>query len=329
MKPLFALLAATALLTPMAIAKALELPTNGWATWQVAAAEGAPAWCCIGVDRLAYGSDRERTVCNLDEPAQGFGTRGRDQTVDRMHIHALVDAGRIKAVRAFAPTCPVKTDRPVAALGDVSNDWSATLLTQHLAVNKKLDGELLAALSVHAGDTARRALLGAASVNAPVERRKDAIFWMVQGRGREGFDMALPFLAKDTDPAIREHSAFALSQSRARMAAPLLIKAAQEDSHGKVRAQAWFWLSQTKAPDTERAIGVALTRETDPAVREQAVFALSQLKGDRAARALIAVADNRQLGRDVRRHAVFWLGQSGSPLALGYFDQRLAAPGTD
>jgi hypothetical protein len=56
-------------------------------------------------------------------------------------------------------------------------------------------------------------------------------------------------------------------------------------------------------------------------VREKAVFALSQLE-DEADEALISVLRG-DYPRDVKKQALFWLGQSGSPQALAYFDEAL------
>lgn len=53
-------------------------------------------------------------------------------------------------------------------------------------------------------------------------------------------------------------------------------------------------------------------------MREQAVFALSQLPEDRAAKALIAIAEDKSLSREERKKAIFWLGQMKSDSAVMY-----------
>jgi HEAT repeat protein len=57
-------------------------------------------------------------------------------------------------------------------------------------------------------------------------------------------------------------------------------------------------------------------------VRKQAVFALSQRPSDEAVPALIRIArSNRE--PEIRRTALFWLGQSEDPRALGLFEEIL------
>ena len=106
--------------------------------------------------------------------------------------------------------------------------------------------------------------------------------------------------------------------------APALIRIATTDANPRARSQAWFWLSQAGAIETESAIAAALKKEPDRHVREQAIFALSQLHGERAAKALAAVASDVSLTREDRKHAIFWMGQVDSPEAVNYLDRLLA-----
>ncbi|MBL8513641.1 MAG: HEAT repeat domain-containing protein [Betaproteobacteria bacterium] len=302
-------------------ASALDLPRDGWVRWRVPAAEGAPAWCCAG-DWNHRNS--EFKLCRLDAPQWGYGNLSREAAISEVDIHVHQTGGVPTQLRALAPSCHVVTESPVKQLANVTADASAAWLARQVGA-KAIRSHALAALSVQDGPAARKALLDSASKGRDAAERKESIFWMVQGRGTEGFEMAAPYLRDDTDPKVREHAAFALSQSRARDAAPLLIRAAREDPAPKVRAQAWFWLAQTKAPQTEAAIGQALDEERDGHVREQAVFALSQLGDERGARALIALLENRRLPHDIRKRAVFWLGQSNSDTAIRTLDRLLAA----
>ncbi len=64
----------------------------------------------------------------------------------------------------------------------------------------------------------------------------------------------------------------------------------------------------------------ALDQDTD--VRKSAVFALSQLPADQATPQLIRVAQTNN-NPEVRKHAVFWLGQSSDPNALAFLTKLL------
>ncbi|HEX4602271.1 MAG TPA: HEAT repeat domain-containing protein, partial [Gemmatimonadales bacterium] len=60
-------------------------------------------------------------------------------------------------------------------------------------------------------------------------------------------------------------------------------------------------------------------------VKEQAVFALSQRPREEGVPALIRVA-RANPDREVRRKALFWLGQSNDPRALALFEELLTKP---
>jgi HEAT repeat protein len=60
----------------------------------------------------------------------------------------------------------------------------------------------------------------------------------------------------------------------------------------------------------------------DRDVREQAVFALSQRPHDEGVPALIQIATSHH-DPEIRRKALFWLGQSGDPRAIDVFERIL------
>ncbi len=103
--------------------------------------------------------------------------------------------------------------------------------------------------------------------------------------------------------------------------APLaLVHLAREGAAEELRAQALFWLAQTDDPQASRWIREAIARDPAHEVREQGVFALSQL--DDGAPQLLALL--RESGdRDVKRQAIFWLGQSDDPRATAELERLL------
>jgi HEAT repeat protein len=67
----------------------------------------------------------------------------------------------------------------------------------------------------------------------------------------------------------------------------------------------------------------ALQNDPDTEVKKRAVFALSQLPRDEGIPKLIEVArTNKNL--EVRKQAMFWLGQSKDPRALTFFEAVLS-----
>jgi hypothetical protein len=95
----------------------------------------------------------------------------------------------------------------------------------------------------------------------------------------------------------------------------------------ETRKQAVFWLSQEASEEATRGLAeLAEDARQDQDVREQAVFALSQLPGDQGVPSLIKVARTNG-DPEIRRKAIFWLGQSEDPRALALFEELLAGRG--
>lgn len=309
---------------------AMDLPRDGWVSWQVPAVDGAPAWCCFGDWR----DTEQKGICQLDEKDFGYGNRGRDDSAKQVRLYARFEGGTLKKLRTLDAACPVNAASVIKPLSNITSAESARWVVAQVrphsgekrSAENRLSGDALAALAMHQGDIARDALTGIARKDASIENRRNALFWAAQVRGAEGIDIVAPSLFDDAEPKVREHAAFALSQSQkktSKSVASLLIRAATGDRDGRVRSQAWFWLAQSKAPETEGAIRAALPKETESRVREQAIFALSQLPPDRAAPALMAVAEDKTLAREERKRAIFWLGQMKSDQAVAYFDRLL------
>ena len=296
----------------------LNLPKDGWVTWQVAAVADAPNWCCFGDER------EPRKACNLEGRSNGYGSRSDDGPVDSTHIYARFSAGQLQSLRAYGPNCAVSAPSGIADLGSIDAESSARWLATQLTPRSARTDDVLAALATHAGAVADAELLRVASNDPARESRKDALFWMGQLRGETGAAAIAPFLTGDADAKVREHAGFAISQSRSARRAELLIQQAQQDSSSQVRSQAWFWLAQTGDPLAENAIGAAVQNDPEEKVRNQAVFALSQLPEQRGSSALIAVLENPKIALDERKQALFWLGQSEDQAAHDYIARVLS-----
>jgi HEAT repeat protein len=90
---------------------------------------------------------------------------------------------------------------------------------------------------------------------------------------------------------------------------------ANDDETEHTREQALFWLGQGRGPTSEL---VKLYGRLDrPELRRHYTFVVSQRHDDQALDKLIDIAEHDS-DRDVRRQALFWLGQSKDPRALAY-----------
>ena len=89
------------------------------------------------------------------------------------------------------------------------------------------------------------------------------------------------------------------------------------------RRQAVFWLSQAAGEAATRGLDSIVTDASgELEVRKLAVFALSQRPADEGVPALIRIARSNPHG-ELRKSALFWLGQSEDPRAIALFEEIL------
>jgi HEAT repeat protein len=84
-----------------------------------------------------------------------------------------------------------------------------------------------------------------------------------------------------------------------------------------------FWLGQAAGEAAVRGLdSIVVDTSGDLEVRKQAVFALSQRPAEEGVPALIRVARTSP-HPELRKTALFWLGQSEDPRALALFEEIL------
>jgi hypothetical protein len=105
---------------------------------------------------------------------------------------------------------------------------------------------------------------------------------------------------------------------------PRLLRLAKNDAVAhETRRTAVFWVSQAAGEAATRGLDSLATDEReDRDIREQAVFALSQRPREEGVPALIRIAGTNK-DPEVRKKALFWLGQSEDPRALALFEEIL------
>lgn len=105
---------------------------------------------------------------------------------------------------------------------------------------------------------------------------------------------------------------------------PALIKLARDTTLAtETRRQAVFWLGQAAGGAATRGLD-SIARDTtgDLEVRKHAIFALSQRPPDEGVPALINIAQHNRYA-ELRKTALFWLGQSEDPRAIALFEEIL------
>ena len=113
---------------------------------------------------------------------------------------------------------------------------------------------------------------------------------------------------------------------------PTMLKIARNpDLPRSTRTQSVFWLGQAAGDAAtanlkdivlDNSKDIVVDNSVDREVREQAVFALSQRPREEGVPALISVARTNR-DPEIRKKALFWLGQSHDPRALDLFEELL------
>ena len=134
-------------------------------------------------------------------------------------------------------------------------------------------------------------------------------------------------LAQRDDSRASEKAIFASILADSVTIWPDLLKIAKkEDASRKVRRSAVFWLGQAAGDAATRGLtDLVDDKNADREVREAAVFALSQRPHDEGVPALITIA-RKNPDPELRRKAIFWLGQSEDPRAISLFEELLTKP---
>ena len=152
-------------------------------------------------------------------------------------------------------------------------------------------------------------------------------------------DAAISAIAMHADPAaetvleelvapsqaeqVRRQAVFGLAQRRDPQALKVVLNVAHNDKSPKVRGQALFWLAQRAGQKiAESAINDAIANDPETEVKKKAVFALTQMPSGEGIPLLIQVARTNR-NPEVRKQAMFWLGQSKDDRALTFIEEVL------
>ncbi|HEX6309964.1 MAG TPA: HEAT repeat domain-containing protein [Longimicrobiales bacterium] len=192
--------------------------------------------------------------------------------------------------------------------GRVSSEWDMRECTEGpVEMTLTRDDGRITSARMRVGGTPRTAdvELGSATAPAAIE-----------------FLLSENVLSRASDRAA-DHMIFATTLANADSWPGLLrVARAQQIASGPRRA-AVFWLAQAAGDRATEGLRSIIGDDSDELeVRKQAVFAISQIRSDSAIDTLIDIArTNRE--PEIRRNAIFWLGQSGSPRAIAFFEEVL------
>jgi len=210
-------------------------------------------------------------------------------------------------------------DQAIFWLSQVSGEKAEEFLLGILKESKdeEVQKRALFSLSQRKSEKSQAALREYASrTDAPAELRQQAVFWLGQRKSEENAKFLRDLFARTTDDEVREKVLFSLSQMRGMGNETFILdQAANTKLPIELRKQALFWAAQGTAVGTAQ-LSAIYDKNPDAEMREQVIFTLSQ-RGNRDTAAvdkLLDIAKNEK-DRELRKKAIFWLGQSKDPRA--------------
>ena len=166
------------------------------------------------------------------------------------------------------------------------------------------------------GDGTERLLLESARSDPDREVRQQAVFWLSQVDTPTAVQALDSILRTSKDAAVQEKAIFALSQhGSAESQRALRAYAERPDLSRELRERAIFWVGQSGGAEDAQFLRTLFGRLPDEELRTKVLFSLAQMGGAENQRWLVGVARDRQQPMEVRKQALFWAGQSGTPLA--------------
>ena len=148
--------------------------------------------------------------------------------------------------------------------------------------------------------------------NENSDLREKAIFWLGQRRSGENTQFLRSLYSRLTNEDLKEKVLFSLSQQRGAGNEQWLMDIALNPKEDiELRKKALFWAGQSGVAISE--MSTLYNRMNDTEMKEQIIFVLSQRQSDRAAMdKLFDIAKNEK-DAELRKKAIFWLGQSRDP----------------
>jgi HEAT repeat protein len=158
-------------------------------------------------------------------------------------------------------------------------------------------------------------LLDVARNDPDSEVRQQAVFWLSQVGSDRAVTAIDSILRGATDPELQDKAIFALSQIQQPRAAQILREyAANERASDEAREKAIFWLGQQHSQENAAFLRGLYAKLAGEELKEKVIFSLSQMGGADNGRWLMDIALNEREPVEMRKKALFWVGQTGGNL---------------
>jgi len=208
----------------------------------------------------------------------------------------------------------VPGDETVAALDSILQDPKT---------DPEIQEKAIFALSQHQSPRAAQILRAYAERrDRPSELREKAIFWLGQRRSDENAQFLKDLYRKLDDDDLKEKVIFSISQmGTADNYRWLMDIALDQKENIELRKKALFWAGQGRNVDINDLVKLYDTMN-DREMKEQLIFVYSQRREDAALDKLFAIGKSDP-DRELRKKAIFWVGQSRSPRAAQYLQDLI------
>jgi HEAT repeat protein len=257
----------------------------------------------------------EASVCLRRKAVFLIAQESADGTEDILLETARSDPDQEVREQAVFWLSQVGTDRAVGALDSILRT----------STDPGLQEKAVFALSQHGGDRAVQALRAYAErPGLSQDLREKAIFWIGQSGGTENEAFLRSLYGRLQETELRNKVLFSISQAGGPDNIQWLLGVARDKTQPmELRKQALFWAGQGDAPiaDLTSLYGSVTERE----MREQLIFVYSQRDDSAAVDRLLEIA-RRDPDIELRKKALFWLGQSGDPRAAKALQEIIEQP---
>ena len=298
-------------------AKALKAAEGHWLAFSLPTLEGTHSPCCWKGGWNGLGE----VGCSLETRHQSYGTRSDSPMTDTIIVYSEIRDGQVQSQRIVGEQCPVDgNEAQVTWIGSVDDRAGLDWLEDTARSDE--GGSALYALSLHRSKDAGKRLYSLAKETGD-DSPTEAIFWLGEARGEEGFKLLKKLLAELPHGDRRREINFALSQNNTPGAADLLFEISKSDPDPEQRGEAMFWLAEAYPQRAEGWLLEVIKTERDEDILEKAVFAISQLPDGAGDQVLLDLARNDEISRDIRRQALFWLANSDNDSSVAALTELL------
>jgi len=207
-------------------------------------------------------------------------------------------------------------EQAVFWLGQVPDEKAVDLLEQILrtAKDEDLQNKAIFALSQHRSPRASAILRDFAVRDGTSEDlRGQAIFWIGQRNAADNNDFLRSLYSRLRSEDLKDKVLFSLSQRKGQGNEKWLMDIAMNSSENiELRKKALFWAGQSGSVALPEIVSL-YSRVSDREMKEQVIFVLSQRSNDRSAIDKLIDIAKTDKDPDLRKKAIFWLGQSRDP----------------